>query len=73
MGRECFEALSHHDCQEIYEQHQKEITDKARHNFQELLLEHADLFYHYKSIAPTGTITQDDIKEITDALLDDFR
>lgn len=40
---------------------------------QELLLEHADLFYHYKSIAPTGTITQDDIKEITDTLLDDFR
>lgn len=41
--------------------------------FQELLLEHADLFYHFKSIAPSGTITQDDIKEITDALLDDFR
>lgn len=40
---------------------------------QELLLEHADLFYHFKSIAPSGTITQDDIKEITDALLDDFR
>lgn len=41
--------------------------------FQELLLEHADLFYHFKSIAPSGTITQDDIKEITDALVDDFR
>ncbi|XP_011497182.1 PREDICTED: rho GTPase-activating protein 190 [Ceratosolen solmsi marchali] len=73
MGRECFEALSHHDCQEIYDQHQKEIIEKAKHNFQELLLEHADLFYHYKSIAPTGTITQEDIKEITDALLNDFR
>ncbi|XP_014212996.1 rho GTPase-activating protein 190 [Copidosoma floridanum] len=73
MGRECFEALSQHDCQEIYDQHQKEIIEKAKHNFQELLLEHADLFYHYKSIAPTGTITQDDIKEITDALIDDFR
>lgn len=73
MGRECFEALSHHDCQEIYDQHQKEIIEKAKHNFQELLLEHADLFYHFKSIAPSGTITQDDIKEITDALVDDFR
>ncbi|XP_011307002.1 rho GTPase-activating protein 190 isoform X5 [Fopius arisanus] len=73
MGRECFEALSHHDCQEIYDQHQKEIIERAKHNFQELLLEHADLFYHFKSIAPSGTITQDDIKEITDALLDDFR
>jgi len=38
-----------------------------------LLLEHADLFYHFKSIAPTGTITQEDIKEITDVLQDDFR
>ncbi|XP_015111306.1 rho GTPase-activating protein 190 isoform X3 [Diachasma alloeum] len=73
MGRECFEALSHHDCQEIYDQHQKEIIERAKHNFQELLLEHADLFYHFKSIAPSGTITQDDIKEIMDALLDDFR
>ncbi|XP_048511917.1 rho GTPase-activating protein 190 isoform X4 [Athalia rosae] len=73
MGRECFEALSHVDCQEIYDQHQKEIIEKAKHNFQELLLEHADLFYHFKSIAPSGTITQDDIKEITDALVDDFR
>jgi hypothetical protein len=42
-------------------------------SLQELLLEHADLFYHFKSIAPTGTITQDDIKEITDVLQDDFR
>lgn len=40
---------------------------------QELLLEHADLFYHFKSISPTGTITQEDIKEITDVLQDDFR
>ncbi|XP_071440115.1 rho GTPase-activating protein 190 isoform X6 [Hetaerina americana] len=73
MGRECFEALSEQDCLQIYEQHQKEIIEKAKHNFQELLLEHADLFYHFKSIAPTGTITQDDIKEITDALQEDSR
>ncbi|CAB3372513.1 Hypothetical predicted protein [Cloeon dipterum] len=73
MGRECFEALSEQDCQQIYDQHQKEIIDKAKHNFQELLLEHADLFYHFKSIAPSGTITQDDIKDITDALQEDSR
>ncbi|XP_049781040.1 rho GTPase-activating protein 190 isoform X2 [Schistocerca cancellata] len=73
MGRECFEALSEQDRQQIYDQHQKEIVEKAKHNFQELLLEHADLFYHFKSIAPTGTITQADIKEITDALQDDSR
>ncbi|XP_034252390.1 rho GTPase-activating protein 190 isoform X9 [Thrips palmi] len=73
MGRECFEALSDHECQTIYDRHQKEIVEKAKHNFQELLLEHADLFYHFKSMAPTGTITQDDIKEITDALQEDSR
>ncbi|KAL0271513.1 UNVERIFIED_CONTAM: hypothetical protein PYX00_008585 [Menopon gallinae] len=73
MGRECFEALTESDCQIIYDQHQKEIIEKAKHNFQELLLEHADLFYHFKSIAPAGTITQDYIKEITEALQEDSR
>ncbi|XP_075218370.1 rho GTPase-activating protein 190 isoform X2 [Lycorma delicatula] len=73
MGRECFEALTEEDCQQIYDRHQKDIVEKAKHSFQELLLEHADLFYHFKSIAPTGTITQDDIKEITDSLKEDSR
>ncbi|GLH15540.1 Rho GTPase-activating protein 190 [Gryllus bimaculatus] len=35
MGRECFEALSEQDCQQIYDQHQKEIVEKAKHNFQD--------------------------------------
>lgn len=73
MGRECFEALSEHECQQIYDNHQRDLIENAKHNFQELLLEHADLFYHFKSITPTGTITQEDIKEITDVLQDDFR
>lgn len=73
MGRECFEALSEHDCQQIYDNHQKEIVDRAKHNFLELLLEHADLFYHFKSIEPSGTITQEDVKDITNVLQDDVR
>lgn len=73
MGRECFEALSEHDCQQIYDNHQRDIIEKAKHNFQELLLEHADLFYHFKSIEPSGTITQEDVKEITEVLKDDIR
>ncbi|XP_055914646.1 rho GTPase-activating protein 190 isoform X10 [Eupeodes corollae] len=73
MGRECFEALSEHDCQQIYDNHQRELIDKAKHNFLELLLEHADLFQHFKNIEPSGTITQDDIKEITEVLQDDLR
>ncbi|XP_028025613.1 rho GTPase-activating protein 190 isoform X1 [Bombyx mandarina] len=73
MGRECYEALSEEQQQRVYDQHQRQIQRRAKHNFQELLLEHADLFYHFKSISPTGTITQEDIKEITDVLQDDFR
>lgn len=34
LGRECFEALSHEDCQNIYDKHQKSIIEKAKHNFQ---------------------------------------
>ncbi|XP_040172171.1 rho GTPase-activating protein 190 isoform X3 [Anopheles arabiensis] len=73
MGRECFEALSEHDCQQIYDNHQRELVETAKHNFQELLMEHADLFYHFKNIEPSGTITQNDIKEITDVLQEDLR
>lgn len=73
MGRECFEALSEHDCQQIYDNHQRELIETAKHNFQELLMEHADLFYHFKNIEPSGTITQNDIKEITDVLQEDLR
>lgn len=40
---------------------------------QELLLEHAHLFYQFKSIAPSGTVTQDDIREITEELQEDAR
>ena len=40
---------------------------------QELLLEHAHLFYQFKSIAPSGTVTQDDIREITEELQEDSR
>lgn len=34
MGRECFEALSEHDCQQIYDAHQRELIENAKHNFQ---------------------------------------
>lgn len=73
MGRECFEALSEHDCQQIYDNHQRDIIEKAKINFQELLLEHADLFHHFKSIEPSGSITQEDVKEITEVLKEDLR
>ena len=38
MGRECFEALSEFDCHHIYDLHQRDITEKARRNFQVFFL-----------------------------------
>ncbi|XP_037941714.1 rho GTPase-activating protein 190 [Teleopsis dalmanni] len=70
MGRECFEALSEHDCQQIYDIHQEEILEKCKENFIELLLENAQLFLQYKNI---DIITQDDIRHITDVIQDDSR
>jgi len=29
MGRECFEALSEHDCQQIYDIHQDDIIESS--------------------------------------------
>lgn len=34
MGRECFEALSEHECQQIYDNHQRDLIENAKHNFQ---------------------------------------
>ncbi|XP_023223686.1 rho GTPase-activating protein 190-like isoform X4 [Centruroides sculpturatus] len=73
MGRECYESLSEQDLQEIYEEHQREITERAKQNFQELLLEHAELFYHFASVGPGSVITQEDINKITSTLQEDLR
>lgn len=73
MGRECYESLSEQDLIEIYEEHQKEITDRAKANFQELLQEHSELFYHFASLGPGSVITQDDIFKITETLAEDVR
>ncbi|XP_013102689.1 rho GTPase-activating protein 190 isoform X2 [Stomoxys calcitrans] len=70
MGRECFEALSEHDCQQIYDIHQDEIIEKSKQNFIELLLEHAQFFQQFKNV---DIITQEDVRQITDILQDDSR
>lgn len=72
LGRECFENLPENEIMEIYEIHQRELIQKSKKNFQELLLERADLFYQYRS-SPAGTVTQDDIIDITEALQEDSR
>ncbi|EEC01507.1 conserved hypothetical protein [Ixodes scapularis] len=73
MGRECYEQLAEADLLEVYEEHQREITDRARSQFQELLLEHAELFYEFANVGPGSVITQEDIAKITEALQEDSR
>ncbi|XP_033150187.1 rho GTPase-activating protein 190 isoform X5 [Drosophila busckii] len=70
MGRECFEALSEHDCQQIYDIHQDEIIEKSKQNFVELLLEHAQYFLQFKNL---DIITQEDVRQITDVIQEDSR
>ena len=72
MGRECWEGLPELERQQIYEMHQQDLVLRCKKNFQELLLEKADLFYQFRS-SPAGTVTQDDIMEITDSLAEDGR
>ena len=72
MGRECFESLPEMELQQIYELHQQDLIAHCKKNFQELLLEKADLFYQFRS-SPAGTVTQDDILDITDNLAEDGR
>ena len=72
MGRACWEALPELERQQIYDLHQQDIITRCKKNFQELLLEKADLFYQFRS-SPAGTVTQDDIMEITDTLAEDGR
>ena len=43
--------------QQIYELHQQDLILRCKKNFQELLLEKADLFYQFRS-SPAGTVTQ---------------
>jgi hypothetical protein len=72
LGRECFENLPDAEIMEIYDLHQRELIARSKRNFQELLLERSDLFYQYRS-SPAGTVTQDDILDITESLQEDSR
>ncbi len=72
LGRESFENLPEKDIVEIYDLHQREIIQRSKKNFQELLLERGDLFYQFRS-SPAGTVTQDDVLDITEALHEDSR
>lgn len=45
MNEEFYQWLQEQEYQDIYSRHQREIIDKAKDQFQELLLEYSELFY----------------------------
>lgn len=73
LGRDCYESLSEQDLIEIYNDHQQYITERAKQNFLELLLEHSELFYRIANLTSANALTQEDMLNINAALKDDTR
>ena len=70
VGKESYNALTEADRLMVYEQHQNDLKQRAKHDLQELLWEKSDVFFNLNS---TGRMTPEDLKEITNALQDDPR
>ena len=45
MEDEAFKYITEADSKEVYGRHQREIVEKAKEEFQEMLFEHSELFY----------------------------
>uniref|UniRef100_A0A8C8KAQ8 Rho GTPase-activating protein 5 n=1 Tax=Oncorhynchus tshawytscha TaxID=74940 RepID=A0A8C8KAQ8_ONCTS len=45
MEDEAYKYISESDRRDVYSQHQQEIVERAKEEFQEMLFEHAELFY----------------------------
>ncbi|XP_067656081.1 rho GTPase-activating protein 190-like isoform X5 [Haliotis asinina] len=70
VGKEGYNGLDEQDRSIVYEQHQQELRQQAKHEFQELLWEQSQIFLNLNS---TGRLTPEDLKGITLALQDDPR
>ncbi|KAG9510932.1 Rho GTPase-activating protein 190, partial [Fragariocoptes setiger] len=70
-GSECTEMLNDQELFEIYADHQRNLLEQARANFQELLLENTEHLHHLTST--NQMITQDDIITINSMLQHDER
>lgn len=69
LGRECYSSLPERDRQEIYDEFQKSLKEKAKQDFQELLFENAELFARFER----GSVQSEDIKEVSEKLQNEFR
>lgn len=50
MGRECFEALSEHDCQQIYDIHQDDIIERANRILWSCCWNMLNIFYSSRTL-----------------------
>ena len=64
LGRECFSSLSEEDKHDIYEQHQRELRELVKRDFQELLFEQAELFSKFDRMR----VTAEDLSHINEHL-----
>ncbi|CAE1156293.1 ARHGAP5 [Acanthosepion pharaonis] len=70
VGKECYNGLNERERDEVYEQHQADLRQRAKLDFQELMWEKSEVF---TELNPSVRLTQDDLKIITNALQNDSR
>ncbi|XP_019614422.1 PREDICTED: rho GTPase-activating protein 5-like isoform X5 [Branchiostoma belcheri] len=70
MEEESYQELTEGEKIDIYSCHQRELIDRAREDFQELLFERADLFAR---LDPHEQISHQDLVDIKEALQDESR
>ncbi|XP_050409966.1 rho GTPase-activating protein 190 isoform X3 [Patella vulgata] len=70
VGKDCYNGLGDLEKNAVYEEHQQDIKQKAKQEFQELLWEKSQVFLGLNS---TGRLTPEHLKKINLALQDDPR
>ena len=76
IGRECYECLSEEERRQVYEQFQKDIAERAKSEFKELLSENIEYFLSKMLDSDSFTyknLTHADIDELMDHLKKDSR
>ncbi|XP_060615470.2 LOW QUALITY PROTEIN: rho GTPase-activating protein 5 [Anolis sagrei] len=64
MEDEAFKYITEADSREVYSRHQREIVEKAKEEFQEMLFEHSELFYDLDLNATPSTDKMSEIHAV---------
>ena len=70
VGKECYTGLQEHERQEVYDDYQRELKNKLKIDFQELLWERPHVF---RSLNLNQNLREDDLNVIYNSLNDDPR